>query len=432
MAAAQSSPEVPGGKYAALAPDARGHCSWFLTRTNKEHQATMEHPWMKTIYAKTFDRKAYVQYLASQYHVFRELEALCTARRQDWPLPAVYDELLHRTSALEHDLEFWCGSEWEQRVAAPSEKTAEYLRQLHADASDAWLLLCHHFLQYNAVLSGGQYLGSMVSARAQGEPDLRRVAAAASAAAGGAAFYDFAPECQPTHARVQHYIEAVDRLEISTELRERMLVCMRGAYGQLLAMFDETYAVAPTAGISYHASMAQAAGGSGGGASSSGAGAGSTGGSGPKVPPPPLDPADRTFTAEELLVHNGQREGVPILTSVLGRVYDVTVGKDFFGPGGPYEMFAGRDGTYNLAVMSLKKQTLDKFEYELDDEDKECLADWIAYFDNRYQRPIGELRGKRHAVALQDLPRAKKIPFSNMSEDEETDTPQQSAPASKL
>eukprot|EP00415_Alexandrium_ostenfeldii_P002179 UN2179 len=85
-------------------------------------------------------------------------------------------------------------------------------------------------------------------------------------------------------------------------------------------------------------------------------------------------------------------------------------------------MFAGHDGTYNLAVMSLKKQTLDKFEYELDDDDKECLADWLAYFDNRYSRPIGTLSGKRHAVSLGDLPRAKKIPFSDV-EDDDSATP---------
>uniref|UniRef100_A0A7S4UUI2 Cytochrome b5 heme-binding domain-containing protein n=1 Tax=Alexandrium monilatum TaxID=311494 RepID=A0A7S4UUI2_9DINO len=428
MAASEGSSE-PGGKYAVLAPDVRGHSSWFLTRTNKEHQATMEHPWMKTIYARAFDRKAYGLYLASQYHVFRELEMLCKSRQKEWPLPAVYDELLHRTHALEKDLEFWCGADWRQSVASPSAKTVEYVRQLHADSGDAWLLLCHHFLQYNAVLSGGQFLGSMVSARAESEPDLQ-----AEGAVAGAAFYDFAPECQPTHARVQRYIEAVDGLEISAELRDRMLVCMRSIYSQFLSLFDEAYAVAPTEGISYQASKTQAAGGSsssssGGSGSSGDAGSGGGGSRGPKIPPPPLDPADKAFTAEELLQHDGQRAGVPILTSVLGRVYDVTFGKEFFGKGGPYEMFAGHDGTYNLAVMSLKKQTLDKFKYELDDEDKECLADWIAYFDNRYSRPIGTLSGKQHSVSLQDLPRATKIPFSDMGGDEEPDAPASAAPA---
>ena len=40
---------------------------------------------------------------------------------------------------------------------------------------------------------------------------------------------------------------------------------------------------------------------------------------------------------------------------------DVSSGKESFGPGGPYAAFAGHDATYNLAVMTLKKQTVDTF-----------------------------------------------------------------------
>ena len=32
---------------------------------------------------------------------------------------------------------------------------------------DVWGLVCHHFLQYNAVLSGGQFLGGIVADRAK-------------------------------------------------------------------------------------------------------------------------------------------------------------------------------------------------------------------------------------------------------------------------
>eukprot|EP00746_Dinoflagellata_sp_MGD_P152921 gnl/MRDRNA2_/MRDRNA2_83968_c0_seq2.p1 gnl/MRDRNA2_/MRDRNA2_83968_c0~~gnl/MRDRNA2_/MRDRNA2_83968_c0_seq2.p1 ORF type:complete len:109 (+),score=20.89 gnl/MRDRNA2_/MRDRNA2_83968_c0_seq2:188-514(+) len=107
--------------------------------------------------------------------------------------------------------------------------------------------------------------------------------------------------------------------------------------------------------------------------------------------------------------------------SLLGRVYDVSNGEEFFGPKGPYGMFAYHDGTYNLAVMTMKKNTLDRFKYQLDEEDKQTLADWIAYFDHKYGAPIGRLE-EQHCIKLSDLPRALKIPFGGSN----------SAPASKL
>jgi len=361
---------------------------------------------MKTIYASTFDRGAYTQYLAGQLAVFREMERLCDARRGEEPLRVVYDEALLRTAALERDLCAWCGGD--QAAAGRAEasaasggspQTARYLDRLRADAGDAWMLTCHHFLQYNAVLSGGQFLGTKVSERA-----------ASDGIQGGSDFYAFGPSCQPTHARVQRYLDDFDSLPITQDLRERMLPCMQDVYAILLGTFDEAYAVAPVAGMSYEESK-------------HGADAGTTSAKKKKgPPPPPLEPAPRSFTLKEMSAFGGQVAGEVLLTSVLGRVYDVSPARDLFGPGGPYAMFAGRDGTYNLAVMSLKKPTLDKFEYDLDDEDRECLSDWIAYFDNRYGQPVGSLSDRQHAVALKDLPKATRIPFADMDDDDEEDS----------
>jgi len=389
------SPDAAGrSKYAVLAPDARGHCSWFLTRTNKEHQATMEHPFMKTLYAKTFDKEAYSSYLASQYLIFSELESICSLHRATSPLSAVYDERLHRSTGLARDLLFWSGEDWREKLVT-SPRTAAYLQQLREDAGDAYMLLCHHFLQYNAVLSGGQFLGGMVSARA--------LADYAAVGTQGSSFYDFPAECQPTHARVQQYIDAVDELTLPAEVRDRMLGGMQRVYGHLLALFDEAYALAPMEGVSYTESKAAVG--------SEGSASGGSAAAKPPPPPPPLEPASVSFTLAQLQQHGVNN--VQILTSLLGRVYDVTSGGEFFGAGGPYEMFAGHDGTYNLTMMTLKKQTLDKFGgYEVDADDKECLADWLAYFDNRYGRPVGML-WEQHAIRLSDLPRATKIPFGS-------------------
>ena len=36
--------------------------------------------------------------------------------------------------------------------------------------------------------------------------------------------------------------------------------------------------------------------------------------------------------------------------------------------------------------MSLKKEDVDIFEYKMDEDDIQTLADWIAYFDVKYKR----------------------------------------------
>lgn len=373
---------------------------------------------MRSIYAKTFSAEAYTRHLVDQHALFRELERLCTAHAAEEPLCAVFDTDLHRSAALESDVRYWANEEGaDGHLARPSDSAMTYLQMLEEDASDPWMLLCHHFLQYNAVLSGGQFLGRMVS---------ERIGAAAGDTTG-AHFYTFAASCQPPHSRVQQYIDTVDGLSITEELRDRMMVRMRQIYALLLAMFDEAHAIAPVEGISYKDGKTLADG-------TAAAAEGAVGTAGSTLIPPPLDPVDRFITLQELCAANGKTKGLPLLTSVVGRVYDVSAARDLFGPGAPYEMFVGHDGTYNLAVMSLKKGTLDTFEYELDDEEKECLSDWVAYFDNRYGRPVGLLAGCEHSVTMQDLPAATKIPFTDLDDDGGADEKPQSpaAPTSRL
>lgn len=134
-------------------------------------------------------------------------------------------------------------------------------------------------------------------------------------------------------------------------------------------------------------------------------------GSAAKAIPPPLTPGDKTFSLTDLRTCE-KAKGAPIYASLVSRVYDVSKGADLFGPGAPYGIFAYHDSTYNLAVMSLKKPTLDKFKYELDEEDKQTLADWIAYFDHFYGAPVG-LLNEKHCITLSDLPPAVKIPFAD-------------------
>lgn len=48
----------------------------------------------------------------------------------------------------------------------------------------------------------------------------------------------------------------------------------------------------------------------------------------------------RQFTAEELRQYDG-RDGGPVYIALRGRVLDVSEGRSFYGPGGPYAIFGG-------------------------------------------------------------------------------------------
>ena len=68
----------------------------------------------------------------------------------------------------------------------------------------------------------------------------------------------------------------------------------------------------------------------------------------------------------------------------------MTAGRNFYGPGGPYENFAGRDATRGLACQSFDEDMLTKdLDGPLDDcsdlgaEQLENLQGWVERFDEK-------------------------------------------------
>lgn len=95
------------------------------------------------------------------------------------------------------------------------------------------------------------------------------------------------------------------------------------------------------------------------------------------------------FTPRTLLKHNGEK-GQAVYLAVKGKVYDVSAGRNFYGPGGPYENFAGRDATRGLACQSFDEDMLTKdLDGPLDDcsdlseEQLENLSGWTERFDEK-------------------------------------------------
>ena len=82
---------------------------------------------------------------------------------------------------------------------------------------------------------------------------------------------------------------------------------------------------------------------------------------------------------------------MPVYLAVRGKVFDVTSGRNFYGPGGPYENFAGRDATRGLACGSFDEDMLTKdLEGPLDDlkglggDELQALQDWEDRFTEKY------------------------------------------------
>ena len=61
---------------------------------------------------------------------------------------------------------------------------------------------------------------------------------------------------------------------------------------------------------------------------------------GTKEQSPKVEPT-RIFTKEELANNKGENGG-DIYLAFMGRVFDVTRGRDYYGPGGGYAFFSGK------------------------------------------------------------------------------------------
>jgi len=112
----------------------------------------------------------------------------------------------------------------------------------------------------------------------------------------------------------------------------------------------------------------------------------------PKVILPRAPPVTvfETFTPPTLLPNNG-KNGAPVYLAVRGKVFDVTPGRQFYGPGGPYANFAGRDASRGLAHGSFDEDMLtedlngplDPLD-DLDAEQLDALQGWEERFNEKY------------------------------------------------
>ncbi|THG04747.1 hypothetical protein TEA_029575 [Camellia sinensis var. sinensis] len=124
-------------------------------------------------------------------------------------------------------------------------------------------------------------------------------------------------------------------------------------------------------------------------------------------------------TEEELRAYDGSDPEKPLLMAIKDRSYDVSRSRVyeklelyrvpfavtlhcnggilcmmFYGPGGPYALFAGRDASRALALMSFDRQDLTGNIEGLSASELEVLQDWEYKFMEKYVK-VGQLVSER-------------------------------------
>lgn len=109
------------------------------------------------------------------------------------------------------------------------------------------------------------------------------------------------------------------------------------------------------------------------------------------LPPEPVQVGDMTL--EELRAYDGSDPRKPLLMAIKGQIYDISKGRMFYGPGGPYALFAGKDASRALALMSFDPNDLTGDLEGLGTSELEVLQDWEEKFKEKYVN-VGRLVSK--------------------------------------
>uniref|UniRef100_A0A5B7A9L5 Putative membrane steroid-binding protein 2-like n=2 Tax=Davidia involucrata TaxID=16924 RepID=A0A5B7A9L5_DAVIN len=98
--------------------------------------------------------------------------------------------------------------------------------------------------------------------------------------------------------------------------------------------------------------------------------------------PPPVQVGE--ISEEELKAYDGNDPKNPLLMAIKGQIYDVSQSRMFYGPGGPYALFAGKDASRALAKMSFEEKDLTGDISGLGPFELDALQDWEYKFMSKY------------------------------------------------
>jgi membrane-associated progesterone receptor component len=126
--------------------------------------------------------------------------------------------------------------------------------------------------------------------------------------------------------------------------------------------------------------------------------------------PPPVQLGE--VTLEELAAYNGSDPQKPLLMAIKAQIYDVSQSRAFYGPGGPYALFAGKDASRALAKMSFEDSDLTGDIEGLSPYELEALTDWEYKFMSKYVK-VGVIKPSAPDSVDREAPAAEFEPVKS-------------------
>lgn len=110
----------------------------------------------------------------------------------------------------------------------------------------------------------------------------------------------------------------------------------------------------------------------------------------------------RALTERQLQHFDGTR-GRPIYIALKGVIYDVSEAPQYYGPGAPYHVFAGRECSRALALVKVARSECNDQLADLGDEELNTLEGWVCKFTSKYPI-VGQVHKQAKRSIIKFLP----------------------------
>ena len=134
-------------------------------RSSRDHSSSEHAGFMADLMKGEGTREDYVNLVVQHWFIYEALERTAGQMRND-PVARVFiSDKLTRLPALEADLEFLIGPDWRDRIE-PLPTTRRYVDRIdQVGATWPGGFVAHHYTRYLGDLSGGQFIGRLMSRR---------------------------------------------------------------------------------------------------------------------------------------------------------------------------------------------------------------------------------------------------------------------------